>query len=372
MDAILATYLPTLVRYVAVMIGLGVLIYVVYKVQIRFGVKREAATGRALVMPWVVGFLIFNVFAIGASLYLSFTDYNLFRAPEWVGTANYSELLDIQIVPLESREQRSSDALPRRYGEVQRVEIGDGGFVIGARDENFWRSMRTTLVYAVITVPLGLIGALGVALLLNQEVKALGIWRVVYYMPAILPAVATALLWRWMFSRSGIINSALAPALSIFGQPPPNWLTDPALILPVFIIVSFWGVFGANSVIFLAALKGIPKELYEVADIDGAGEWKKFRHVTLPMISPALFYNLIVGTIAALQVFEVAAFITVPESVGTFLNWRIFQEAFNFRNMGAASAMSWIMLMLIVALTAMVFRSSSAWVFYQGARDERK
>src|SRR5690606_29125828 len=123
--------------------------------------------------------------------------------------------------------------------------------------------------------------------------------------------------------------------------PPPSWLTDPGLILPVFVIVSMWGVFGANSVILLAGLKGIPKELYEAASIDGAGDWGKFRHVTIPMLSPALFYNLVTSTIAALQIFEAAAFIDIPASVGTFLNWLIFQEAFNFRNMGMASAMAW-------------------------------
>jgi multiple sugar transport system permease protein len=140
--------------------------------------------------------------------------------------------------------------------------------------------------------------------------------------------------------------------------------------MPAFIIISLWGVFGANSVILLAGLKGIPQELYEAAEIDGAGPWAKFRHVTIPMLSPALFYNLVVSTIGALQVFEVAAFIPTPASVGTFLNWWIYQEAFSFRNMGIASAEGWIMLVIILALTALIFRSSQAWVFYQGAREE--
>lgn len=366
----LGTYLPTLARYTAVMIGLGILIYAVYQLQLRLGIKREAATGRALVVPWVVGFVVFNLFTIGASLYLSFTEYNLFQAPEWIGLENYQELFDLQIAPLESREQRSSDALDRRYDEVQRVEIGSGGFVFGARNEDFWRSMRLTLGYALLTVPIGLAGALSVALLLNQNVRGLGFWRVLYYMPAILPAVATALLWRWIFSQSGLLNSILSPLYRAISIGTPNWLTDANLILPVFIIISLWGVFGANSVILLAGLKGIPKDLYEAAEIDGAGEWAKFRNVTIPMLSPALFYNLVTSTIAALQVFEVAAFIATPESAGTFLNWLIYQEAFNFRHMGMASAMAWIMLLIIVALTALIFRSSEAWVFYQGAREE--
>lgn len=368
----LGIYLPTLIRYGVVIAAVGLLMLGFYKFQIWLGIKREAATGRTLVLPWIIGFLVFNLFTIGASFYLSFTDYNLFRAPEWVGMDNYNELFSIKIEPLESRTQRSSEVLGRGYGEVQRVEIGDGGFVIGAREDDFWLSVRLTVVYAVLTVPLGLLASLGVALLLNQNVRGLGIWRVLYYMPAVLPGVATLLLWRWMFSNSGLINSIFAPLYRFAGIDNPSWLTDPGLVLPVFVIISLWGVFGAGSVILLAGLKGIPKELYEAASIDGAGEWAKFRNVTIPMLSPALFYNLVTGIIGALQVFEAAAFIPTPASLGTFLNWQIYQEAFNVREMGMASAMAWIMLAIIVALTALVFRSSQAWVFYQGAREENE
>nr|PZN51786.1 MAG: ABC transporter permease [Chloroflexota bacterium] len=343
---------------------------IVYRVQIALGVKREAATGRALVTPWVIGFLVFNVFTIGTSLYLSFTEYNLFRPPEWIGLGNYQELFDVSFGTLESREQRSSDVLARRHSEIIRVEIGDGGFVFGARAASFWRSMRLTLVYAFVSVPLGLAGALGVALLLNQKVKGLGFWRVLYYMPAVLPAVATALLWRWMFSQSGIINTLTQPIWRLTTNEPPRWFTDANLALPAFVIIGLWGVFGANSVILLAGLKGIPQELYEAASIDGAGNWAKFRHVTIPMLSPALFYNLVTSTIAALQIFELAAFIQTPESVGTFVNWLIYQEAFTLRNMGMASAMAWILLLIILALTALIFRSSEFWVFYQGQREK--
>src|SRR5690606_23903996 len=211
----LNSYLPTLIRYILVAVGVGVVMVVVYRVQIAFGVRREAATGRALVMPWVIGFLIFNVFTIGSSLYLSFTEYNLFRPPEWIGLQNYQELFSVSFAPLESRNQRSSDVLPPRYRDVIRVEVGDGGFVFGAREDGFWRSIKLTLPYAFLSVPLGLIGALGVALLLNQKVRGLGFWRVLYYMPAILPVVATALLWRWMFSQNGLINSALSPIYTL-------------------------------------------------------------------------------------------------------------------------------------------------------------
>ena len=369
---ILNTYLPTLVRYIGVAIGLGVLMYVVYKVQLFFGVKREAATGRALVTPWVFGFVVFNIFTIGSSLYLSFTEYNLFSSPDWIGVENYQELLSVNFSILDSREQRSSEALPRRYDEIVRVEIADGGIVFGAKEEDFWRSLKLTLPYAFLSVPLGLIGSLGVALLLNQNVKGLGFWRVLYYLPAILPAVASALLWRWIFSQNGLLNKGFSPIYDLLGIDTPSWFFNPSLAMPAFIIISLWGVFGANSVILLAGLKGIPQELYEAADIDGAGVWAKFRNVTIPMLSPALFYNLVVSTIAALQIFEVAAFIQTPDSVGTFLNWLIYREAFDFRNMGMASAMSWIMLLIILALTAMIFRSSESWVFYQGATEGDK
>lgn len=367
----LNTYIPTLIRYVAVMLGLGVIMYGVYKVQLRFGVNREAATGRALVTPWVIGFLVFNVFAIGASLYLSFTNYNLVRAPEWVGLDNYRELFSLDVASLSSTEQRSSEVMPRGYKEFQRIEVGGGGFVLSARQVDFWRAMRLTIPYAFISVPVGMIAALGVAMLLNQRVKLLGFWRVLYYMPAMLPAVASALLWRWIFSpNSGLLNAVLAPIYNLFGWETPRWFTDPSLALPAFIIISLWGAFGANSVILLAGLKGIPKELYEAADIDGAGEWAKFRNVTIPMLSPALFYNLVTSTIAALQIFDIAAFIPTSATIGTFVGWQIYLEAFSYRSMGMASAEGWILLLVILALTALVFRSSSAWVFYQGSREE--
>jgi multiple sugar transport system permease protein len=366
---VLNTYLPTLFRYILVMIALGILMFGVYRVQRWFGVGHEAATGRALVTPWVVGFLIFSVFTIGSSFYLSFTEYNLFKAPEWIGLENYRELFSLHFTTLDSHDQRSTDVLPPRYDEVVRIETPNGGFLFGAKEEEFWRAMKLTIPYAFLSVPIGLVGALGVALLLNQKVKGLGIWRVIYYMPAILPAIATALLWRWMFVRSGLLNGLLQPFYSLLGMQPPNWLTDANLSMTVFIIISLWGVFGANSVILLAGLKGVPEELYEAASIDGASNWVKFWHVTLPMLSPSLFYNLVVNTIAALQIFEVAAFIETPAKAGTFLSWLIYQEAFTLRNMGRASAMSWIMLVIIVILTTIIFRSSQAWVFYQGAHE---
>lgn len=366
----LNSYGPTLVRYILVALGVGVAIWVIYKIQIALGVKREAATGRALVAPWVIGFVIFLLFPIGASFYLSFTQYNLFKAPQWVGLDNYKDLFAVQVVAIPPADQQTGGSLlPAGYDEVQRVPINDGGFVFGAKQAPFWRSVRLTLLYTVLTVPFGIIGALIVALMLNQKVRALGFWRVLYYMPAILPAVATALLWRWIFSQSGIINIGLSPIYKLLNISPLRWFSDPSLAVPAFVITSLWGVFGANSVILLAGLKGIPPELYEAASIDGAGGWAKFRFVTIPMLSPSLFYNLVTSSIAAVQVFELGALIPLPASAGTFLNWLIYQQAFNFQQMGLASAMGWLMLVLVLGMTLVIFRSSSAWVFYQGARE---
>jgi multiple sugar transport system permease protein len=226
-----------------------------------------------------------------------------------------------------------------------------------------------TLLYAALNVPLGMVGALGVALLLNRDVKAIGLWRTIYYLPAVLPAAAVALLWRWMFSPgSGLINFLFQPFYALLNVEPLQWFTEPRLVLPAFVIMGMWGVFGANAVILLAGLKNIPQHLYEAASIDGAGTMQKFRFVTIPMLSSTLFYTLVTGIIGSLQIFTQAFFIPIPRRAGTFLNVLIYQEAFSFRNMGYASALAWFLLVVILILTVLVFRSSAAWVHYEGIK----
>ncbi|MCS7281957.1 MAG: sugar ABC transporter permease [Anaerolineae bacterium] len=321
------TYYPTLLRWLAVGGGLIGLMILLQKLLRLFGVRREVATGYALILPWILGFLIWNLYPFARSLYLSFTEYNIFQPPKWVGLDNYVRMF---------------------------------------RDEQFWLSLRLTLLYAAFNVPLGLAGALGVALLLNRSVSGIGIWRTIYYIPAVLPAAAVALLWRWMLSpESGLINFMLQPVYRGLNIQPLQWFTDPSLVLPAFVIMGMWGVFGANSVILLAGLKNIPKELYEAAELDGAGNWRKFWNVTIPMVSPTLFYNLVTGIIGALQVFTQAFFITIPRRAGTFLNVLIYREAFAYRNMGYASALAWVLLIIILLITLLVFRSSAAWVYYE-------
>ena len=300
-----------------------------------FGMKAEAATGLALIMPWVLGFLIFNLYPFLASFYLSLTEYNLLR-------------------PL------SLDKLPALVGfKNYQYALTD--------DPNFWPSIKLTLLYGAISIPLGLAGSLFTAMLLARNVRGVGIWRTIYYMPAVLPAAATALLWRWMFNpSSGLINTILSPFLNLFNLGKPAWFTDPQLVLPSYVIMGMWGIFGTTTVILLAGLKNVPRDLYDAATVDGAGLFGQFRHVTLPQVTPTLFYVLVTSMIGALQFFTAALFITTPREAGSFLQVYIWQQAFQQQKMGYASALSWILLVLTLILTLLVFRSQALWVYYEG------
>lgn len=380
----LNTYYPTLLRYIGVAVGLMILMYVIYRALRWAGVKHEPATGFTLVAPWITGFLIFTVFPIGLSIYLSFTEYNiLWDRPKPLADPlfNYKRALGIKIVELPEGERpiqvlgTMEGETPEtvRYRELDRFSLGDKTYVIGATDGFFLKGVWLTLRYAVLSVPLGMMGALAVALLLNQNIKGVGFWRTLYYLPAVLPAAAVALLWFWLFApNSGLINWALSPIYNLLDVKPLGWFTDKNLILPSFLIMGMWGIFGANTVILLAGLKNIPKDLYEAAAIDGAGTWAKFRHITIPMLSPALFYNLVTNMIGALTIFTQQAFIPTDRQDGWFVNWFIYNEAFNFGRMGYASALGWMLAVVIILMTLLIFRSSAAWVFYEGARQGGK
>ncbi len=326
-----------------VLVGGAVLLVILltnYLLQL-LGMKQEAATGLALIMPWLLGFLIFNLYPFIASLYLSLTDYNLLRPlslaklPDFVGLKNYNYAL--------------------------------------TGDPNFWPSIKLTLLYGAISIPLGLAGSLFTAMLLARNVKGVGIWRTLYYMPAVLPAAATALLWRWMFNpSSGLINSLLSPFLKLFGLGKPAWFTDPQLVLPSYVIMGMWGIFGTTTVILLAGLKNVPRDLYDAAIVDGAGLFGQFRHVTLPQITPTLFYVLVTSMIGALQFFTAAFFIQTPREAGIFLQVYIWQQAFQSQKMGYASALSWILFVMTLILTLLVFRSQALWVYYEGELQQEK
>lgn len=324
-------YLPTLIRYLIVAAGIGGIMVALYTVLLRLGVNREAATGYALITPWLLGFLIWTAYPMVASFYLSFTEYNVLQPPRWIGLTNFERIF--------------------------------------GRDIDFWPALRITVLYALLSVPLGVAGSLLVAILLSANIRGLGVYRTIYYLPSILPAVATALLWRWLFNPdAGLLNSALRPILKPFGLSPPNWFGDPAFVLPAFILISLWGIAGANMVIFLGALKNVPRHLLEAAEIDGANAWHRFWRVTLPIITPVIFLQVIMGIIGGLQIFTVAAFIRYTPAAGKFMNVLIYQAGFQQFRMGYASALAWILFAIILALALLVFRSSEAWVYYEGSK----
>ena len=329
----LDAYIRTLTDYAVVAIAMAAIMFLTFQILLRLRVKREAATGFVLILPWLLGFIIWTAYPIVASLYYSFTSYNIFQPPKWVGLDNYVRWF--------------------------------------TNDPSFWPSLRMTILYGLISLPIGLTLSLGVAMLLARKVRGVGIWRTIYYLPAIIPAVATILLWRWLLGTNGLFNTLLSPIYRLINIDNPSWFNDERFALPGLIIMSLWGVFGSNTVILLAGLKNIPIHLYEAVELDGGGNWAKFRNVTLPMLSPTLFYTVVLGVIAAVKTFEPGIFIKLNSTTtGTFLQVLVYTNAFAGGNsrMGYASALGWIMLLIVMVLTVLVLRSSNLWVYYEGER----
>jgi multiple sugar transport system permease protein len=263
---------------------------------------------------------------MAVSLYLSFTDYNLFDAPKWVGLRNYTEMF--------------------------------------TQDPRYWRSVGTTLLFAVVAVPLKLVLALGVALLLKGMRRAKGFYRSAFYAPSLLGAsMSIALVWRALYNDGGTVDSVL----SSVGIHTGGWVGDPDLAVFVVALLTVWQ-FGAPMVIFLAGLQQIPTDLYEAAALDGAGPWRQFASVTVPMLSPVLFFNLVLETIQSFQVFTPAFAISGgkggPADATDFYTLYLYERGFTDSHMGYASAMAWVLLIAIGAVTAVLFRTSRSWVFY--------
>ena len=306
--------------------------------------RYRLANGLAFLSPWLVGFVVFLLVPVVLSFYYSFCDYSLLQAPAFIGGGNYREL---------------------------------------AADPVFWKSLTNTLVYAAMALPAGLLVSLGLALLLNQRVPGQSVYRTIIFLPSLVPTVASAMLWLWLFNaKLGLINTLLETApfraaigglnglLGLFRLPPLQtpigWLTDPTWALPALALMSLWGV-GHTVVIYLAGLQDVPRELYESAELDGAGAWRRLRNVTIPMISPVIFFNLIMAIIGTLQVFAVPYIMTGggPARATYFFTMYLYDNAFTYLKMGYASAMAWIQLLLVLALTAVAFWSSKRWVHYQ-------
>ena len=286
--------------------------------------KRGRWTGFFYILPWLIGFAVFQLYPFLASLFYSFTKYSFGKTPEFIGLDNYIRLF--------------------------------------TRDKQFLSTLSITARYALIAVPGKLICALLVAMLLNAKVRGIGLYRTVYYMPSILGgSVAVSVLWRTMFMRDGMVNRFLG----LLDVPPVDWLTDPSIALYTISLLQIWQ-FGSAMVIFLAALKQIPQELYEAAEVDGAGKLRQFFSVTLPQISSVLFFNLIMQSIQALQNFTSAFVVTNggPMKTTYIIGMKLYDDAFVNRKIGYASAESWVLFIIILMLTLLVFRSSDAWVYY--------
>jgi multiple sugar transport system permease protein len=286
--------------------------------------RREALSFYLLILPWLIGFLVFLAYPMLRSLYLSFTNYGLQANPVWIGLRNYERIFN---------------------------------------DPDFWQSLRVTFIYAAFSVPGSTILALMTALVLAQKLRGVNIWRTIFFVPSILSSISVAILWLYVFRPEGGLLNIVLGWLGIQG---PNWLSSEQWALPALIIMSWWTI-GGQIVIYLAGIKGIPETLYEAAVIDGANERQKFFFVTLPMLSPTIFFNVVLAIIAALQVFDSGYIMTRggPNDATLFYMINLYDKAFQSVQLGYASALAWILFIIIMATTLLVIRSSALWVFYE-------
>ncbi len=288
---------------------------------------KRNVVGYLFISPWLLGFLVFTLWPFLNSIYLSFTRYNIVTQPKWVGTANYQMLL--------------------------------------TQDELFWKSAWVTVKYAMIAVPLSVVFGVMLALLLNINVKGIAVFRTIFYLPSIVPTVATSVLFIWLLNPNiGLINRLLA----VVGVTGPSWLNTAPWAFYSLVFMALWGV-GGSMVIYLAGLKDIPVHLYEAATIDGANAFKKMRFITLPMMTPVIFFNLVMGIIGAFQTFTQAFVITPnggPQDSTYFYSLYLYNRAWKYLDMGYASAMAWLLFLIIITMTALVFRTQKKWVHYGG------
>lgn len=287
---------------------------------------RDALVAYAFIMPWIIGFLIFTGGPIVASFGLSFFRWKMIAPPKFYGLEHYIKMF--------------------------------------TTDELFRISIWVTFKFLIISIPVSQVLALLLALLLNQKIRFQGVWRTSFYIPAVVSGVAGSVIWLWLYHPElGIFNNLLRMA----GFQGYNWLFDKDLVLGSLIVKSLWNI-GVPMVIYLAALQGLPQQLYEAAEIDGGGEWAKFRTITLPMISPAIFFNVVMGVIGGVQTFAEPYVMTGggPDNATLFLGLHLYQSAFHYLKMGYASAMAWMMFILIFGLTIIQFRLAGRWVYYEG------
>ncbi|WP_082613385.1 carbohydrate ABC transporter permease [Bosea sp. Root483D1] len=294
----------------------------------RFGGWRQGLPGYLFLAPWLAGFFLLTLGPTLVSLYLSFTDFDLLRSPQWIGGANYERIF--------------------------------------TSDPKFWTSVGVTLSYVALSVPLKLGFALAVAMWLNRGIAGLGIYRAIFYLPSLLGgSVAVAILWKQVFGYDGLVNQLL---WLVFGVNGPSWISNPATSLYTLVLLSVWQ-FGSPMIIFLAGLRQIPRDLYEAASIDGATRRQQLTRITLPLLAPVIFFNLVLQTIEAFKAFTPAFIISGgtggPVDSVLFYTLYLYQQGFAYFRMGYASALAWILLLTIAAFTALAFLSQRYWVYYE-------
>lgn len=289
--------------------------------------KRKSITGLIFTMPWILGLLIFYAYPLLSSIYYSFTSYSVLEPGEWIGLQNYRDLFN---------------------------------------DKLFWKSIYNTGIFVLFSVPINIFIGVSVALLLNSKIKGLSFYRTIFFIPTLVPIIATAIVWRWLLNpQFGLLNAVLN-GLGLASSP---WLTDPAWSKPSLILIAMWGV-GQPIVTYLAGLQDIPVDLYEASDMDGAKLYDKIRFVTIPLLTPVIFFNLVMGIINSLQIFALPYSLTngqgIPADSLMFYVMYLYNNAFGYMKMGYASAIAWILFVVILTLTLVIFRSSNRWVHYQG------
>ncbi|KPU26895.1 ABC transporter permease [Caloranaerobacter sp. TR13] len=288
--------------------------------------KLKKYEGYFFILPWILGMLLFTIGPILFAIYIGFTEWKILTKPNFVGFQNYIDIF---------------------------------------HDENFWNSLMVTVKYAIFAVPLGIITSLTIAILMNTEIKGIRFFRTIYYLPAVVSGVAVALLWRWVLDPEfGLINLMLAQ----IGIQGPGWLSDPDWVLPSYILMALWGA-GGGMITYLVGLREVPQNLYEAAEIDGAGPLTKFFKITLPLMTPILFYNLIMGIIGAFRKFTDAYILGGAGNQGKFYLVYLYDNAFKYFKMGYATALAWILFVIIFLLTLIIFKSSSLWVYYESNDD---
>jgi multiple sugar transport system permease protein len=341
-------FLPALLVGISIALAAIVWVYLPERgVRLSSSEKKESRSAYLFLAPWIVGLLGFTVGPMIYSFLLSFAESDIIQTPKWRGLGNYIDAVDV------------------------------------GRDDTFWISLKVTFSYAILSIPLGIAAALALALLLNQKVKGVPLWRAIYYIPTLASGVAVSLIWMKVFNpETGLLNGliygsdghrnllGLGTLLSnLAGTPdkPINWLGNAHTVIPAFVIMGLWGA-GGGTIIFLAGLQGISQTYYEAATLDGAGVLKRFRNVTLPLLTPTIFFALVTGVIGALQAFTQAFVMTSggPDRATMFYVLNLYNEAFGHLHMGYASALAWILFLIILAITALQLGLGKRWVFYEG------